>query len=119
MTKFVAEYNEVRLHSALGYIAPLDKLHGREKAIFALRDKRLEEAREKRAAARRRLREGKRCYAKSTWPEDRATVGTDPSAVPGLEAGEGAASQGTAPPPSCFEANALNPRGSGGLVPLS
>ena len=119
VTKFVAEYNEVRLHSALGYIAPLDKLHGREKAIFALRDKRLEEAREKRAAARRRLREGKRCYAKSTWPEDRATVGTDPSAVPGLEAGEGAASQGTAPPPSCFEANALNPRGSGGLVPLS
>jgi hypothetical protein len=37
-----------RLHSAIGYIAPLDKLEGREAQIFAERDRKLEEARLKR-----------------------------------------------------------------------
>ena len=38
---FVAHYNEVRLHSAIGYVAPADKLAGREPAIFAERDRKL------------------------------------------------------------------------------
>ena len=38
-------YNEVRLHSALGYITPADKLAGLEDVIFAERDRKLEEAR--------------------------------------------------------------------------
>lgn len=94
VTKYVAEYNEVRLHSAIGYVTPLDKLLGRAEEIFAYRDRKLEEAREKRAAARREGRSQaqrvdksrKEDYTANTWPEDRATVGTDPSAVPAPEA---------------------------------
>lgn len=46
--KWVRYYNQVRLHSAIGYIAPADKLAGREQAIFAARDNKLEQARERR-----------------------------------------------------------------------
>lgn len=42
---FVSHYNNERLHSALGYIAPKDKLEGRDKDIFAERDRKLESAR--------------------------------------------------------------------------
>ena len=42
---FVAYYNTRRLHSAIGYIAPIDKLEGREKEIFEARDRKLEAAR--------------------------------------------------------------------------
>lgn len=53
---YVAHYNGIRLHSAIGYVTPADKLAGREEAIFAERDRKLEAARErrkmKRAAAR-------------------------------------------------------------------
>lgn len=50
---FVEEYNQVRLHSALGYITPADKLHGLEKVIHDERDRKLEEARARRQQARR------------------------------------------------------------------
>ena len=49
---FVRRYNEVRLHSAIGYVTPADKLAGRERAIFAERDRKLEAARERRQKAR-------------------------------------------------------------------
>jgi transposase InsO family protein len=49
---YVEHYNTVRLHSAIGYIAPKDKLEGREQGIFAERDRKLAEARERRKAAR-------------------------------------------------------------------
>ena len=49
---FVDYYNHERLHSALGYIAPADKLFALDKEIFAERDRKLEEARERRKAAR-------------------------------------------------------------------
>ena len=45
-------YNDVRLHSGIGYVAPKAKLEGREAEIFAERDRKLQEARERRAAAR-------------------------------------------------------------------
>ena len=51
--EFVDHYNRVRLHSAIGYIAPLDKLHGREPGIFKERDRKLEAARDRRARTRR------------------------------------------------------------------
>jgi hypothetical protein len=35
----------VRLHSAIGYITPHDKLLGKDKAIFAARDQKLASAR--------------------------------------------------------------------------
>jgi transposase InsO family protein len=47
---FVTHYNEVRLHSALGYITPADKLAGLEHVIFAERDRKLEAARQQRRA---------------------------------------------------------------------
>lgn len=101
VTKYVTEYNEVRLHSALCYITPDDKLHGREKEIFAERDRKLQEAREQRARNRKRQKEAKRlpkdnngCYTDNAWAEDRATVETDPSAVPGPEAKFGASAPG-------------------------
>ena len=50
--KFVDEYNHRRLHSAIGYIAPADKLAGKENEIFRLRDERLEKARAKRKGQR-------------------------------------------------------------------
>ena len=53
---FVAHYNEVRLHSAIGYVAPADKLAGREAVIFAERDRKLDLARERRRAAREAAR---------------------------------------------------------------
>ena len=42
---FVAHYNDVRLHSALGYVTPADQLAGLEDVIFAERDRKLEAAR--------------------------------------------------------------------------
>jgi len=49
---YVEHYNTVRLHSAIGYVAPADKLAGREEAIFTERDRKLEQARQQRAAKR-------------------------------------------------------------------
>jgi putative transposase len=47
---YVQHYNTVRLHSAIGYLTPADKLAGREKEIFAQRDAKLATAREQRRA---------------------------------------------------------------------
>jgi putative transposase len=54
---YVRHYNEVRLHSAIGYVAPADKLSGRDKEIFAERDRKLDEARTRRKAARAEQRD--------------------------------------------------------------
>jgi transposase InsO family protein len=53
VAEFVDHYNHVRLHSAIGYVTPADKLAGREAAIFAERDRKLATARERRAVQRR------------------------------------------------------------------
>ena len=50
---YVEHYNTVRLHSAVGYVTPLDKLEGREQQIFAERDRKLEQARQQRQLRRR------------------------------------------------------------------
>ena len=49
---FINYYNDERLHSAIGYVAPLAKLEGREKTIFAERERKLEGARLERAKVR-------------------------------------------------------------------
>ena len=49
---FVVHYNTVRLHSAIGYVTPKDRLEGRDKDIFDQRDGKLAEAREHRKQAR-------------------------------------------------------------------
>ena len=55
---YVDHYNNVRLQSAIGYVAPRDKLEGREKEIFVERDQKLEHAREQRRV-RRHAAQGK------------------------------------------------------------
>jgi putative transposase len=57
VTRYVEHYNTVRLHSAIGYITPKDKLAGKEKEIFDARDRKLEEARERRKARRQAARQ--------------------------------------------------------------
>jgi len=53
VTAFVTEYNTHRLHSAIGYITPADRLAGRSAQIWATRDQRLEAARTARQLAHR------------------------------------------------------------------
>ena len=55
---YVEHYNVVRLHSAIGYVTPADKLAGREPAIFAERDRKLDQARQRRKARREAARTG-------------------------------------------------------------
>lgn len=52
VSRFVDYYNHVRLHSAIGFVTPNDKLHGKDKALFAERDRKLERAREHRKIKR-------------------------------------------------------------------
>ena len=52
VAEYVEHYNTVRLHSAIGYVTPKDKLLGREKEVFAARDHKLEAAREARKQRR-------------------------------------------------------------------
>lgn len=53
--EFVEHYNTVRLHSALGYVTPKDRLEGRHQEIYAARDRKLEAAREARRQRRANL----------------------------------------------------------------
>lgn len=57
VTEFVEHYNTVRLHSAIGYVTPVDKLAGRESEIWLERDSKLEAARERRRQHRQKARE--------------------------------------------------------------
>ena len=56
VTEYVQHYNEVRLHSAIGYVTPQTKLEGRERQVFAERDRKLEAARERRRIKRMQAR---------------------------------------------------------------
>jgi hypothetical protein len=51
VAEYVAHYNEIRMHGALGYVTPKDRLEGRQGEIFAARQRKL-------AAARMRRRGG-------------------------------------------------------------
>jgi putative transposase len=45
-------YNNVRLHSAIGYVTPNDMLAGRQVEIHSERDRKLEAARQQRQSRR-------------------------------------------------------------------
>jgi len=49
---YVEHYNAVRLHSAIGFITPVDMLAGRQQEIHAARDRKLEAARRQRQLRR-------------------------------------------------------------------
>jgi len=53
VVNFVDHYNNKRLHSAIGYITPKDKLAGRAEVILAERESKLAAAREARKAQRK------------------------------------------------------------------
>lgn len=52
---FIEYYNTTRLHSAIGFIAPKDRLEGRHLEIYQTRDKKLEDARAGRKLARQNI----------------------------------------------------------------
>ena len=96
--EWITYYNEVRLHSALSYIAPIDQLEGRASAIFEARDAKLEAARAQRSINRQQVsdqpREEKDAavasevsadYNENILLEDRALLGSNPSADESLE----------------------------------
>jgi putative transposase len=56
---YVEHYNTVRLHSAIGYVTPQAKLEGRERAIFAERQRPLAQTRAARLMAYRTQQEGR------------------------------------------------------------
>jgi putative transposase len=62
VAEYIEHYNNVRLHSAIGYIAPADKLSGKDKDIFKERDQKLETAREQRRIKRQHA------YSKTEGP---------------------------------------------------
>ena len=76
VARFVEHYNTVRLHSAIGYVTPADKLLGLEPVIHAQRDRKLEEAREARRQKRRAAR-GNQNPSTPTDAADRSPAGLD------------------------------------------
>jgi putative transposase len=66
--KYIEHYNTVRLHSAIGYVAPADKLSGRDQDIFKERDIKLETARELRKQKRRQLSPEINCSGEAGLP---------------------------------------------------
>ncbi len=52
VAEYIERYNNVRLHSAIGFVAPADKLTGKDQEIFKERDQKLEAAREQRRIKR-------------------------------------------------------------------
>lgn len=89
--KFVIDYNTARLHSAIGYVTPQAMLEGRQQAIFDERDRKLAEARQRRAETREAARNKansrsspppETSYTDSDVAEDRALLGSTSSAAP-------------------------------------
>jgi putative transposase len=56
VTDDVRRSNEERLHRAIGYVTPADRLAGRDRAIFAARRQKLEAAQERRQKAHEAVR---------------------------------------------------------------
>jgi hypothetical protein len=104
---FVKQYNTKRLHSAIGYVTPVDKLHGKDKAILQERDRRLAEAREQRRALRQTRHEergatSQRAVANNRTPARRPI---DFAAYRGQQRGPCPLHGSTSSTSRCFSAN--------------
>jgi transposase InsO family protein len=86
---WVNYYCDERLHSALGYIAPKDKLEGREKTIFAERDRKLEQARERRKLKRQEAHEKEATIGKTILTSE--TIGNTTCSAGETDAGSAGA----------------------------
>jgi transposase InsO family protein len=73
VAEYVEHYNTRRLHSAIGYVTPADKMAGREPEIFAARDRKLETARQQRQSKRQSAR------AALVRPEEKANLTGPPA----------------------------------------
>lgn len=78
VTRYVDHYNNTRLNSAIGYIAPVDKLNGRDKQIFKERDIKLEAAR----AARKEQRRLVRCFTNNSGGDPAHQQPAPPTSIP-------------------------------------
>jgi transposase InsO family protein len=65
---YVTHYNHARLHSAVGYVTPHDRLLGNDDAIHAARDRKLAEAREQRKQLRQTQHEQLQARADPSRP---------------------------------------------------
>ena len=128
VASFVTEYNEVRLHSAIGYVTPHDMLAGRQAETQQARDAKLEAARVNRAEARRQQRTEAKSdariakssvapragYTEEIRSEGKALLGSNLSAAPMLLAsGGGELRPVTAALLLANSPNAQNPGGMG------
>jgi len=86
VARFVAHYNHARLHSAIGYVTPADKLAGRDREIFAARDAKLAAARERRQARRRAERSAEHREEGRGGLGERGLVAPNPSNTGGAAA---------------------------------
>ena len=68
ISEFVEHYNTVRLHSAIGYVTPKDKLEGRAPLVHSEREKKLTEARALRKERRHQRKEN------LTLPENESMI---------------------------------------------
>lgn len=104
---FVGVYNHHRLHSAIDYVTPADKLAGRAEAILAERDRKLEAARERRAANRAHARAARATTvesARSEPPPRSACPSPSASVAPhGSKPTADADGEGLVDPPACSE----------------
>jgi transposase InsO family protein len=82
VAEFVAYYNHVRLHSALGYIAPNDRLQGRHQDIFAQRDRKLDQARQRRKLLRQAQQDPRNTPAPQTPPTGQSPLAPTATQAP-------------------------------------
>jgi hypothetical protein len=75
VTRFVSDYNDRCLHSAIGYITPSDMLAGKQKEIHEARDRKLETARKARSEIR--AQQAAVTDAKRSRPEHSAMLGSN------------------------------------------
>lgn len=108
--RYVEHYNDVRLHSAIGYVTPRMRLEGKQQEIWDERDRKLAAARQRRKAQRQTARvAAPAVQSNTTGAEDRATLGSDPSADPGARTDAPGGRKAAWHPRIRFGTNAINP----------